>query len=164
MIEQRRALEGKVVELEPFTQSNEANSTSESEVDLSFYINDVCAGDNAQLAEIITTLKESMIESIDALVEAAETKDIDSIKLHTHTMKGIASSLNANKMLNKSEQIFQMTSQGQVPDLSMLQELINLLKVNSDQTSLLLKQYLVLTRIKIQRLCNLRCHEQNMIP
>lgn len=142
LIEQRRALEGKVVDLEPFTQSNDTNSTSESEVDLSFYINDVCAGDNAQLVEIITTLKESMIESIDALVEAAETKDIDSIKLHTHTMKGIASSLNANKMLNKSEQIFQMTSQGQVPDLAMLQELINLLKVNSDQTSLLLKQYL----------------------
>ncbi|MDP2570654.1 ATP-binding protein [Vibrio penaeicida] len=142
MIEQRRALEGKVVDLKPITFSNESHSTSESEVDLSFYINDVCAGDNAQLVEIVTTLKESMSESIDALVEAAETKDIDSIKIHTHTMKGIASSLNANKMFNKSEQIFQMAIQGHVPDLSALQELINLIKINTDQTSVLLKRHL----------------------
>ncbi|MBD1558287.1 response regulator [Vibrio sp. S9_S30] len=142
MIEQRRAVKDNVVDLEPFTVSMETNSTSESEIDLSFYINDVCAGDVTQLIEIITTLKESMNESVDALVEAAETKDIDSIKLHTHTVKGIANSLNANKMFNKSEQIFLMTSQGQLPDLSVLKELINLLKINADQTSRLLKQHL----------------------
>ncbi|CCN50436.1 putative TWO-COMPONENT SENSOR PROTEIN HISTIDINE PROTEIN KINASE (DHKK, DHKJ) [Vibrio nigripulchritudo MADA3029] len=141
LIEKHRSHSSKVVEMEHFTNSNESNSTSESEIDLSFYIDEVCAGDTEQLVEIISTLKESMLESIDALMVATESDDIESVTLHTHTMKGIASSLNANKMLAKSEQVFQIASKGNMPELSRLQELVNLLKVNADQTSRLLEEY-----------------------
>ena len=100
---------------------------------------DICGDDIEILNEFLTSFINTSEESITSLITAYDKKDIDNIRLHSHSIKGMAGNFDAHRLVESASSIEKEARMGMLPKLNDIQQLINLLEVNIQQATRLIK-------------------------
>ncbi len=98
----------------------------------------ICGDDNDILDEFLLSFIDISEESITSLITAYDNKEIANIRLHSHSVKGMASNFDALRLVESATSIEMLTKVGSMPELNDIQQLINLLEVNIQQAVRLL--------------------------
>ena len=101
---------------------------------------DICGNDTDVLNDFLTSFIDTSEESITSLITAYDKKDIDNIRLHSHSVKGMAGNFNAHRLVESAAAIEKEAKMNTVPKLNDIQQLINLLEVNMQQATRLMKK------------------------
>ncbi len=100
---------------------------------------DICDDDTGVLNDFLTSFIDTSEESITSLITAYDKKDIDNIRLHSHSIKGMAGNFDAHRLVESAASIEKEAKMGITPKLNDIQQLINLLEVNIQQATRLLE-------------------------
>ncbi len=100
---------------------------------------EICGDDIEIRNEFLTSFINTSEESITSLITAYDKKDIDNIRLHSHSIKGMAGNFDAHRLVESASSIEKDAKMGMLPKLNDIQQLINLLEVNIQQATRLME-------------------------
>ena len=127
-----------IIELKRYSKDKITTlALTESELTLAPIL-DICGDDADIIDEFLTSFITTSEESIVSLITAYDKKDIDDIRLYSHSIKGMAGNFEAHRLVESATSIEKEAKMGVIPELNDIQQLINLLEVNIQQATRLI--------------------------
>ena len=127
-----------VIELKRHSKEKITLALTEAELTLVPLIA-ICGDDVDILNDFLTSFIDTSEDSITSLITAYDKKEIDNIRLYSHSVKGMASNFDAHRLVESATNIEKQAKNNTMPNLDDIQQLINLLEVNIQQATRLIK-------------------------